>query len=339
MDRLSFSKSWFWNRSLPLYFTFLIIFVFSFTSAAPSQRPFEEEPSLVTAISATPQSTPEPGLYRRAQSYTPASTVQRIDGSATRTGFASPTPSADDNYVAPFPRAFDTSLALNNFTAPGCQPFFQNFLNNSTFVNCLPLSFFIQNSQSWFDIIKHGIVPVTQALTASCSVDSNQCNAVMNEFGKALLDASNCGADFKSRNPVVVQAYASFISYSVVFAAGCQRSETGFCYADAVTNTTNAADSYAYLMPLGVAIPGGARLTCSPCLQKTMRIYSAAADNTSLPISSTYAAGASLINLGCGPGFVNNSVTAAQLGTAASLSSRTWISTVSVIAALSMVFL
>ncbi|KAF3901617.1 hypothetical protein ABW21_db0205459 [Orbilia brochopaga] len=339
MDRQSFSKSSFWNRSLPLYFTLLIVFLFSFASAAPSQRPFDEEPSLVITSSATPISTPNSRVERRAQSYTPASTVRGIDSSASKTALTSPTPSADDSYVAPFPRAFDTSIALNNFTAPGCQPFFQNFLNNSTFVNCLPLSFFIQNSQSWFDIIKHGIVPVTQALTASCSADSNQCNAVMNEFGKALLDASNCGADFKSRNPVVVQAYASFISYSVVFAVGCQRSETGFCYADAVTNTTNAADSYAYLMPLGVAIPGGARLTCSSCLQKTMRIYSAAADNSSLPISSTYASAASLINLGCGPQFVNNSVTAAQLGTAASLSSRTWLSTVSVIAALSMMFL
>ncbi|KAJ6260920.1 hypothetical protein Dda_3581 [Drechslerella dactyloides] len=268
-----------------------------------------------------------------------ATEVRGAITTASRPPSATQTAESDDNYVAPFPRAFDTSIALNNFTAPGCQPFFQNFLNNSTFVNCLPLSFFIQNSQSWFDIIKHGIVPVTQALTASCAVDSNQCNAVMNQFGKELLDANNCGADFKSRNPVVVQAYASFISYSVIFAAGCQRSETGFCYADAVTNTTNAADSYVYLMPLGLSVPGGARLTCSTCLQKTMRIYSAAAENKSLPISSTYASAASLINLGCGPSFVNSSVTAAQLGTAASLSSRTWISTVSVIAVLSMMFL
>ncbi|EPS43974.1 hypothetical protein H072_2090 [Dactylellina haptotyla CBS 200.50] len=330
MDRHSLRSS-FLNRSFTLYITILLISLFSFSYAAPSQSPFQQEASLENIE--VPTATIEADLVKRAPSYSP-SVVRSSSSSATSTPSATP-----DDYVAPFPRAFDTSIALNNFTAPGCQPFFQNFLNNASFVNCLPLSFFIQSSKSWFDITKHGIVPVTQALTASCSVDAAACNNIMNDFGKQLLDASNCGADFKARNPVVVQAYASFISYPVVFAAGCQRSETGFCYADAVTNITNAADTYIYLIPLGIPIPGGARLTCSTCLQKTMRIYSAAATNTSLPISSTYGAAANLINLGCGPDFVNTTVAEAQLGSAISLSSRTWISSISFIAILSMLFL
>ncbi|KAK6351580.1 hypothetical protein TWF718_004737 [Orbilia javanica] len=329
MDRHSLRKSSF--SSFYLYFTILIIFLFSFTSAAPSQRPFEEEASLrIPANGDVP--TVIPDLAKRtATTYAP-STVRGSSSTPTAS-------SASDGYVAPFPRAFDTSVALNNFTSTGCQTFFQSFLNNTDFIECMPLSFFMQNSKSWFDITKHGIVPVTQALTKSCGVDSGRCNSLMNDYGKAILDASNCGADFKLRNPAVVEAYASFISYGVVFAAGCQRSETGFCYADAVTNSTNAADTYIYLMPLGISIPGGARLTCSTCLQKTMRIYSAAAVNNSLPISSTYGAGANLINLGCGPNFVNTTVAEAQLGSAVSLSSRTWISTISFIAILSIAFL
>ncbi|KAK6536992.1 hypothetical protein TWF281_001196 [Arthrobotrys megalospora] len=329
MDRHSLKKSSF--SSFYLYFTIFIIFLFSFTSAAPSQRPFEEEASLRIPAGGDVPTTVIPELAKRTATYAP-STVRNSASTPT-------TNAASDDYVAPVPRAFDTSIALNNFTAPGCQPFFQNFLNNTEFIECMPLSFFMQSSKSWFDITKHGIVPVTQALTKSCGVDSGRCNALMNELGKALLDSSNCGADFKVRNPVVIQAYASFISYGVMFAAGCQRSETGFCYADAVTNSTNAADTYVYLMPLGISIPGGARLTCSTCLQKTMRIYSAAAVNTSLPISSTYGAGANLINLGCGPNFVNTTVAEAQMGSAVSLSSRTWISTISFIAILSIAFL
>ncbi|RVD87691.1 uncharacterized protein DFL_001908 [Arthrobotrys flagrans] len=328
MDRRSLKKSSF--SSFYLYFTVFIIFLFSFTSAAPSQRPFEEEASLRIPSDGDAPTTVVPDLAKRTATYAP---------STVRNSASTPTASSDsDGYVAPFPRAFDTSVALNNFTAPGCQSFFQSFLNNTDFIECMPLSFFIQNSKSWFDITKHGIVPVTQALTKSCGVDSGRCNSIMNELGKSLLDASTCGADFKLRNPAVIQAYASFISYGVMFAAGCQRSETGFCYADAVTST-NAADTYVYLMPLGISIPGGARLTCSTCLQKTMRIYSAAAVNTSLPISSTYGAGANLINLGCGPDFVNTSVAEAQIGSAVSLNSRTWISTISFIAILSIALL
>ncbi|KAF3910109.1 hypothetical protein AA313_de0204045 [Arthrobotrys entomopaga] len=331
MDRHSLTNL-FSSRSLISYLTIFLILLTTFSHAAPSQSPFNKDASLrIDSESVPPTTTLDAELVKRKVAYSP-STVHSL---------STPTASgSSDDYVAPLPRAFDTSVAMNNFTSAGCQPFFQNFLNNDTFVNCLPLSFFIQNSQTWFEITKHGIVPVTQALTASCNVDTTRCDAVMNDLGKQLLDVGACGADFKARNPVVVQAYASFISYPVVFAAGCQRSETGFCYADAVTNSTNPSDSYIYLLPLGIPLPGGAQLTCSTCLQKTMRIYSAAAANTSLPISSTYGQAANLINLGCGPSFVNTTVGEAQIGSAVSLrSSRTWISTISLIAILSILFL
>lgn len=43
----------------------------------------------------------------------------------------------------PLPQPFDTSLG-NNFTAPSCPIFFNNFLTNETFNNCLPFSLLLQ---------------------------------------------------------------------------------------------------------------------------------------------------------------------------------------------------
>lgn len=46
-------------------------------------------------------------------------------------------------------------------------------------------------------------------------------------------------------------------------------------------------------------------LTCSSCLQQTMGIFDAAAANRSQPVSTVYTQAAQLIDLGCGPAFVN----------------------------------
>lgn len=43
----------------------------------------------------------------------------------------------------PLPQPFDTSLG-NNFTAPSCPTFFNSFLTNDTFNNCLPFSLLLQ---------------------------------------------------------------------------------------------------------------------------------------------------------------------------------------------------
>ncbi len=49
-------------------------------------------------------------------------------------------------------------------------------------------------------------------------------------------------------------------------------------------------------------------LTCSSCLQQTMGIFDAAAANRSQPVSAVYSQAAQLIDLGCGPAFVNQTV-------------------------------
>ncbi|KAI9878576.1 MAG: hypothetical protein M1830_000533 [Pleopsidium flavum] len=91
-----------------------------------------------------------------------------------------------------------------------------------------------------------------------------------------------------------------------------QPSFTGF--ADAITNTSSPTDSYIYYLPLGIALPGGARPTCSECLNKTMAIFANAASNASQPISTNYVSAARQIDLGCGPNFVNATIPPAHGG-------------------------
>ena len=49
-------------------------------------------------------------------------------------------------------------------------------------------------------------------------------------------------------------------------------------------------------------------LTCSDCLKQTMEIFDTAAANKSQPVSTDYTQAAQIINLGCGPGFVNQTI-------------------------------
>jgi len=101
-------------------------------------------------------------------------------------------------------------------------------------------------------------------------------------------------------------------------------------YANAVTNTTSqGADAYPYYLPLGVNIPGGARPTCSSCLQNEMAIFSSFAANSTQPISKTYAGAANTITIYCGSTFVN--VTAAPLKGAASAPTASFTPTISLL--------
>ena len=80
-------------------------------------------------------------------------------------------------------------------------------------------------------------------------------------------------------------------------------------FANAITNASAVTDSYPYYLPLGVSLPGGARPSCSTCLQNTMSIFSSFAGNTTQPISRTYSNAAQQLEINCGPTFVNQSAT------------------------------
>ena len=163
----------------------------------------------------------------------------------------------------------------------------------------------------------------------------------MSSFATQLKDPAHCGADFAAQNPIVERAYNGFVSYTPLFKAGClvdtsfttptssgsdsasasasassatadpespANPSTRYCFASAVANTANPADSYLYYLPLGIALPGSSRPSCSPCTQKTMAFFADAARNLSSPLASRYGDAATQINSGCGPGWVSASV-------------------------------
>ncbi|KAF2741429.1 hypothetical protein EJ04DRAFT_530458 [Polyplosphaeria fusca] len=249
--------------------------------------------------------------------------LQRRDGDATPTSSSpsstasiktDPSATAADFVV---PKPFDTALS-NNFTAP-CAAFFKAMLSNSSFNDCHPFSLMLQTSSSFFDASK-SYIRITRTLEATCSVNSQQCLGIMDSLALALREDANCAVDYTNDNPQVLQAYNGLLAYEPLYQASCLRDDDGnYCYANAVTNTTATSDAYPYYLPLGAAMPGGARPTCNTCLQDGMAIFSAFGGNSTQPISQTYDGAAQQIDMYCGPTFVNKTATPLK-GTASGIS-------------------
>ncbi|KAF2205914.1 hypothetical protein GQ43DRAFT_361348 [Delitschia confertaspora ATCC 74209] len=213
----------------------------------------------------------------------------------------------------PIPRPFDTSALGNNFTAP-CSVWFKKFLSNDMMNACHPFSLLLQTSSSFFDASK-SFARITNTLEATCNVNTTICLPVMQDFAQQIRDESNCAVDYANDNPSVVQAYNGLIAYQPLYQASCLRDSGGsYCFANAITNASAVTDSYPYYLPLGVTLPGGARPTCSTCLQDTMAIFSSFAGNTTQPISRTYSDAAQHIDMICGPTFVNKTATPLKAG-------------------------
>ncbi|KAK8191290.1 hypothetical protein IWZ00DRAFT_273895 [Phyllosticta capitalensis] len=261
---------------------------------------------------------------------TPPSTF--LASSATYTAAVS-TPTATT-----LPEPFDTSIG-SNFTASSCPAFFNSFLANSTFDNCVPLSLLLQTSSSFFDDTR-SLVRTTQVLDVSCNVDFQQCSSLMNYFATELTKDSNCGADYKAENPTVRQAYNGLVAYAPLYQAGCLKdSEGSYCFANAITNSSNPTDSYPYYLPIGITMPGGSRLTCSSCLRDTIHTFWTYTGNKTQPISNTYAAAASQVNIQCGPHFVNESVSTSSLAMPATPATSRALSLVVLVVSLLTIFL
>ncbi|KAF2192774.1 hypothetical protein K469DRAFT_554380 [Zopfia rhizophila CBS 207.26] len=239
--------------------------------------------------------------------------LQRRDGEATKTTSspASKATLSTDPNTSPtdssIPQPFDTALS-NNFTNP-CQAFLRQMLTNESFTACHPFSLLLQTSSGFFDASK-SFVRITNTLEATCNVNATKCLNVMNELARALKDDSNCAVDYSNDNPQVLQAYNGLIAYQPLYQASCLRDDDGsYCFANAITNTTARTDAYPYYLPLGVALPGGARPTCNSCLQDVMAIFSSFGSNSTQPVSQTYNGAAQQIDLYCGPTFVNKTAT------------------------------
>ena len=124
------------------------------------------------------------------------------------------------------------------------------------------------------------------------------------------LASKSCAKDLSLENPLATQAYAGFLAYDTLYAASCLTSpETGnYCYADAVSNTSAPTSSYVYYLPLGMSLPAGTRPACTPCLRDTMAIFAAAAADRKGDFRGDYAQAAQVVDLTCGPGFVQPGV-------------------------------
>ncbi|KAK5171783.1 uncharacterized protein LTR77_003419 [Saxophila tyrrhenica] len=221
---------------------------------------------------------------------------------------------------ADLPHPFDTSLG-NNFTTTSCPAFFNDFLNNATFQECLPFSLLLQTSNSFFTTTR-SLPDLTTTLTATCSVPFRACASLMSSLATQIQSPSTCGPDLSLQNPTVTQAYNGFLAYTPLYHAGCltdptlrtPENEKGYCFASAVTNASAPTSSYIYYLPLGVALPGGTQPSCDRCLRRTMGVFADYAGDGGQPLSGVYAAAAQQVDMVCGPTFVEANVVVSNGG-------------------------
>lgn len=133
------------------------------------------------------------------------------------------------------------------------------------------------------------------------------CANYLASVASNLTKTENCGDDYDAGNPTVTEAYLGLVAYQVVYSATCLKDDTSqsYCFGDAVTNTTNASQTYFYFLPLNSTLPGGVVPLCGTCLQDTMSIYHVATANRKQPIADTYASAAEMVDELCGADFAN----------------------------------
>ncbi|EEP81864.1 predicted protein [Uncinocarpus reesii 1704] len=210
---------------------------------------------------------------------------------------------------APLPTAFDTNIANDSFTTESCATFFKEFTTNSAFIQCYPVSILIGSSKSWFNAAK-SFVSITRVLDASCSVDVARCTNLLAQLGKEISTKEICGQELANNNPLVLSARNGFVAYRYMYDAACLKNPDmgSYCLADALSSEETTGNTFVYHLALGTSLPGGSRPVCNKCLQATMEVYSRGAGFKEQPLSQTYKQAAQQINIGCGPGFVSESV-------------------------------
>ncbi|KAH8700657.1 hypothetical protein BGW36DRAFT_293137 [Talaromyces proteolyticus] len=233
-----------------------------------------------------------------------------------------------------FPTAFDT--LGNNFTSSSCPNFFETFLNDTAYQSCHAISPLLQNSNSFFKMMSSATT-LDGVLGTSCSANITSCSTFMTGLASKLINNDNCGADYQLGNPTVTQAYDSLVSYQPIATAACLKdpSTEEFCFTEAATNSSNVSNYYLYLLPLGNSLPGGSQPTCNKCTQATMQVFQESAVHKGNPLVDTYIPAAQIINVDCGPYFVNATVNVgSQASTSLANSQRRSISSSAAIACL-----
>ncbi|KAI8634839.1 hypothetical protein F5Y19DRAFT_469889 [Xylariaceae sp. FL1651] len=240
---------------------------------------------------------------------TPTTTEVEIDVSSITTEATTTT-----TVASPLPSPFDGALAANFSADDKCPEFLNDFLSNSTFKSCYPVSLLLQGSQSFFEAEKSPFM-ISVVLDAACKADVNMCTDYLNTLANQLIADNNCGKEYKLQNALVVQAYQGMKTYETVYKATCLKNadsnDSSYCFASAVTNATTASNAYLYYLPFNSTLPQSAVPACASCTSQTMEIYQAATSNRKAEISYTYVSAAEQINSICGDNFVNTTLAAA----------------------------
>jgi hypothetical protein len=159
-------------------------------------------------------------------------------------------------------------------------------------------------------------------LDATCNVDLNSCQNLMQSLASQLRSEDNCGSDYSLGNPVVLDAYNGFLSYTPLYQAGCLKTSTSspssadssdsspqYCFATATTNGTADLNAFVYSLPLGSPLPESGNVNCTTCLQQTMGFFANAATNATSPMATLYNTAAKEINSHCGASWVKPNIT------------------------------
>ena len=135
----------------------------------------------------------------------------------------------------------------------------------------------------------------------------------MAQWAQNITTAASCKADLALGNPLISYAQLGLLAYQPLYRASCLKnpSTSAYCFADAITNATNPADSYIYFLPLNTSLVGGSQPTCSSCLKQTMAVFEAATSDRTSALATDYVSAAMQVNVYCGPGFVNSSLATA----------------------------
>lgn len=242
---------------------------------------------------------------------------------ATASAAAPSTPTSTSSDNSPVPSPFDTSLGTN-FTSSSCPTFFTNFLANSTFQQCTPLSLLLQNSQGFMSAQRNPTL-LGRLMDTACSAPISICAATLSDIARQLTQDSHCGADFRARQPLVIQAYNGLLGYEPIATTACLKTtaynstspapsanndaeNAQYCFTTALTNKANPSDPFPYYTAVGMNLPSVAKPTCNGCLRSAMEVFGRWALKSEQPLSMTYLSCAQTVNGACGAGFADANV-------------------------------
>ncbi|RKF65786.1 putative c6 zinc finger domain containing protein [Erysiphe neolycopersici] len=232
------------------------------------------------------------------------------------------------------PIPFDVGFNHNITTT--CQNFMSKMLSSTDFKKCSPISMLLQNSNSFFQTSKN-FLRITSLLDTSCSAPVSDCTKLFQTYSLNLTRSDACGPDISHSNPQIESALLGLRAYKTLYTVSCLRTsspvvncnqkshlsgpdktissigrpEDSYCFANAITNTTNPSNSFIYFLPLNVSLVGSAVPTCNTCLQSTMSVFQLETANRSSVLAHNYHQAASQVNVVCGPQFVNASLAVA----------------------------